>query len=451
MHVHARADLQRRLEEVTLRPLLGSSRGYVVLVIILLAVIGWGAYAWITQLYYGLGVTGLNNRVSWGVYITNFVFFIGISHAGTLLSAILRVTNTRWRLPITRMAEVITVVSLVIGASMVIIDMGRVDRILNLVFYGRIQSALVWDLLSVTSYLVGSITFLWLPLIPDIALCRDRLGDKVSRFQRFLYRVLSLGWVGSAAQKERLEKSLGIMQVVIIPVAVSVHTIISWIFAMTVRPGWDSTVFGPYFVVGAIFSGIATIMIVMAVFRKVFHLEEFVTKETFEKLGFLFLALTLMYAYFTIGEYLTVGYKAGGYELEHLNLLFVGQQALLFWIFFIGGLVVPALLIIFPRTRTVTGLTLAAVLVNVGMWIKRYVIVVPTLQTPLLPLNLAFYRPTWVEWSITAAAFAAFVLLFAIFARLFPIICIWEMVEADEAEPVGQATPVKGSGTVGNA
>lgn len=438
------ATLRKRLEEAVLRPLTGTSPGYVFLVSILLVVIGIGVYAWITQLYHGLGVTGMNNRVSWGVYITNFVFFIGISHAGTLLSAILRVTNTRWRLPITRMAEVITVVSLLIGASMILIDMGRLDRILNLIFYGRIHSALVWDLLSVTSYLVGSITFLWIPLIPDLAMCRDRLGNSASRFQQALYRILSLGWVGSTAQRVLLEKSMGIMQVVIIPVAVSVHTIISWIFAMTVRPGWNSTVFGPYFVVGAIFSGIATIMIVMAIFRKVFRLEEFITKEHFEKLGFLFLALTLMYAYFTIGEYLTVAYKAGGYELENLNLLFAGEQALLFWFFFIGGLIVPALLIIFPKTRTVAGLTLAAILVNIGMWIKRYVIIVPSLQTPLLPLTQGAYHPTWVEWSITAAAFAAFILLFAIFARFFPIICVWEMVEETEKSHAVKAIPAEG-------
>jgi molybdopterin-containing oxidoreductase family membrane subunit len=436
------ADYRRQLENVALKPLVKSSNSYKLLVIVLLAIIGMGAYAYYTQLRDGLGVTGLNDRVSWGFYVTSFVFFIGISHAGTLLSAILRVTGTDWRMPITRLAEVITVISLLIGSSMILVDLGRIERIYNLFISGNIRSPLIWDLLAVTTYLTGSILFLYLPLIPDIALCRDKLGNSSSRFQKWLYNTLALGWRGSEAQKARLEKGMSIMAIFIIPVAVSVHTIISWVFAMTLRPGWDSTIFGPYFVVGAIFSGIAALFIVMAIFRKVFHLEEHIRNEHFEKLSFLFVAVTLIYAYFTFAEYLTVGYKMEGHERYLLNLLFTGEHAFNFWFFVIGGMLIPTLIVIFRRTRTSSGLVVASVLVCITMWIKRYLIVVPTLQVPLMPTVFGTYSPTWVEWSILAASMAGFVLLFVLFVRYFPILPVYEMIEHHEEALHGKEVKV---------
>jgi Ni/Fe-hydrogenase subunit HybB-like protein len=229
--------------------------------------------AWIYQLVHGLRVTDMRNVVSWGTYMTNFVFFIGISHAGTLISAILRVTDAGWRRPITRMAEAITCIALLVGASMVVIDMGRPDRVMNLILHGRFQSPILWDLVSVTTYLTGSFFYLYVAMIPDMPILA-RFARERGRSPRLvrLYEVLSLGYRESPEHRRLLARALGAMAVIIIPVAISVHTVVSWVFGMTLRPGWHSTIFGPYFVIGAIFSGTAAIITAMVIFRKAYQI-----------------------------------------------------------------------------------------------------------------------------------------------------------------------------------
>ena len=433
----------QRLERVALRPTRETSNSYRALVLLLLAIVAWGGYAFIVQLRYGLISTGMRDVVIWGLYLVNFVFFIGISHAGTLISAILRVTNAGWRTPITRMAEMITVVAISIGALMPIIDMGRPDRVWHMFAYGRFQSPLVWDIVSIMSYLSGSLIYFYLPSIPDFALMRDRLGQGPSAFKRKLYTLLAIGWKNTPEQRRRLEKAIGIMALTIIPVAVSVHTVVSYVFSMTLRPGWDSTVFGIYFVIGAIFSGIASIIIVMAIFRKIYHFEEYITEKHFRNLGYLMLTSLLLYLYLTVGEYLTVGYKMQEFEKDLLKLLFVGSNAIWFWIFVVAGMAIPLALILWRKGPTVPRLVVAAVLVNIGMWLKRFVIVIPSLQVPLMPFDFGAYSPTWVELSITFGAFAAFVLIFALVAKFIPLISIWEVkeeVEKEEEHEVEMAT-----------
>ena len=420
---------QDRLERTVLNPLAQTGSGYYILVLFLLVVVAWGGYAYIVQLRYGLGATGMRDVVMWGLYLVNFVFFIGISHAGTLISAILRVTQASWRTPVTRMAELITVVALSIGALMPIIDLGHPERVWHLIIYGRFQSPLLWDIISITAYLVGSLIYLYLPLIPDMALMRDRLGQGASTIRHKVYTILAAGWRNTPPQRRRLEKAIGIMAITIIPIAVSVHTVVSYVFAMTLRPGWDSTAFGIYFVIGAIFSGIASLLIVMAIFRKLYHLEEYITEKHFRNLSYLLLTSLALYLYLTIGEYLTPGYKLEVEEKHLFELIMLGKNALWFWFFIVAGIVVPAFLLIFRRGPTIPRIITAAVLVNVAMWIKRFVIIIPTLQVPLMPFDFGTYTPTWVEWSITAAAFAAFILIFAIAAKLIPLISIWEVAE----------------------
>lgn len=407
------------------------------------AVCAWGLIAFIHQLRIGLAATAMNNYFSWGVYIINFVFFIGISHAGTLVSAILRVTGAEWRRPITRMAEGITVFALMIGAPMIIIDMGRPDRILNVIIHGRLQSPILWDVCSVTTYITGSLMYLYLPMIPDLAMLRDHPAS-FSPWRRKLYRTLALGWTGTPEQKHRLERAIGAMAIVIIPVAVSVHTVVSWIFGMTLRAGWHSTIFGPYFVVGAIFSGIAALITAMAIFVwyfRPYHLDQYITLDHFKKLASLLLAVNLIYIYFTVSEYLTMGYPSEGPDRRLLDSLFSGQYAWQFWTMAIIGLFIPALLLALPWTRTFKGILIASVLINVGMWLKRYVIVVPTLASPFMPVfsptgKPLSYIPTWVEWSITAGAFSGFCMLYLLFSKVFPIVSIWEIEEGQhEKQP----------------
>ena len=434
-------DYNERLKNTILQPLTHNSKGYNGFLLVILAVIAWGGYAYITQLRHGLIVTGMRDVILWGVYVVNFVFFIGISHAGTLVSAILRVTGANWRTPITRMAEVITVVALMVGGLMPFIDMGRPDRALNLFIYGRLMSPLVWDIISIATYLTGSLIYLYLPLIPDLALIRDSMGKESSPIRRKFYTLFAVGWRNTPEQKQRLEKGIRIMAVLIIPIAISVHTVVSYVFAMTLRPGWNSTIFGPYFVIGAIFSGIATILIVMAIFRKLYHLEEYITEKHFRYLGYLLMTLLLVYTYFTLSEYITIGYKLELGNKELLAQLMLGKSAFWFWSFIIGGLVVPAFLILFKKIRIIPRIVIASVLINVTMWIKRFVIVLGTLQVPMMPFEFGVYKPTWVEISVTLAALAGFVLLFALFTKVFPIISIWEVSEEHKEKPTLEYVP----------
>jgi molybdopterin-containing oxidoreductase family membrane subunit len=416
----------------------------------LLAVCALALVAWIFQLVYGLRVTDMRNYVSWGAYMTNFVFFIGISHAGTLISAILRVTNAGWRRPITRMAEAITVFALLVGASMVLIDMGRPDRLLNLLLHGRLQSPILWDLVSVTTYLTGSFLYLYVAMIPDMPILA-RAARERGRSPRLvrLYEMLSLGYRESPEHRRRLARALGAMAVIIIPVAVSVHTVVSWVFGMTLRPGWHSTIFGPYFVIGAIFSGTAAIITAMALFRRAYRLERYLLPEHFQRLAKLLLALSLLYAYFTLSEYLTAWY--GGLESDTRLLELLAGSTLFgasFWLWAVFGLFVPIGLLIFPSRRSLGAIVSASVLINIGMWVKRYLIIVPTLQTPFIPAQAAgitpHYFPSLVECTITAGAFAGFLLLFTLFSRIFPILSIWET--AEDAEEVAGARLPKHAG-----
>jgi Ni/Fe-hydrogenase subunit HybB-like protein len=409
------------------------------------------------------------------------------------------------------MAEAITVFALMIGGPMILIDMGRPDRLLNLFQFGRIQSPILWDLISITCYITGSMIYLYLPMIPDLAQCRDRLTDAPA-WKRAIYKILSLGWRGDAEQKRRLERGVGIMAILIIPIAVSVHTVVSWIFGMTMRPGWHSTVFGPYFVVGAIFSGIAALLLAMAIFRRIYHLENYLEEKHFGYLGLLLLVMDVIYIYFTLSEYLTMAYSNEVADERVLQMLFTGDFALVFWGMILGGYLLPAFMIAVPklvkseqrgpraihilrpvlalaavalfvlinftpgstasaglqsaalfpllrvlgmiaavgglfwvalplmRAHPIGTIVVASILINIAMWLKRYIIIVPTLYNPRVPIQgvpweWAHYSPTWIEWSITAGAFAMFILLYALFSKIFPIVSIWETAEEAEALP----------------
>jgi len=414
------------LDEVLFRPVLTTSKWFYATVAILLCFTGLGVFAYLYQFRNGLGVTGLNKSIYWGIYITNFVFFVGISHAGTLISAILRISQAEWRRPITRSAEVITVMVLFFGVGSILIDLGRPDRLLNVLKFPRFQSPLLWDVTSISVYLTGSVIYLYLPLIPDVALIRDRIKGP----RRHFYRLLALGWSGTDRQWHILEKLIAIMAVIIIPIAVSVHTVVSFVFAMTVQPMWHSAIFGPYFVAGAIFSGIAALIVAMAVLRKVYHLEEYLKPIHFNYLGILLLVMTLLWLYFTFSEFLTTWYGA---EPTHMAVFWskvTGPYAPHFWTMFVTCFVIPFAFLAPPRMRTITGTVIASLSVNIGMWLERYLIVVPTLANPRLPVySTASYFGTWVEWSILVGCFSTFILFYTLFTKFFPIVAIWEVRE----------------------
>src|SRR5579859_1340235 len=294
----------------------------------LAAVVAWGLGAYWLQLRRGLIVTGLRDEVSWGLYIASLVFWVGVSKGGTIISAILRLTHAEWRRPMTRMAEAITVLALLTGFPLILADLGRPDRVLNLIRYGRIQSPLVWDMIALTTYLVACVIYFYMPLIPDLAILAQ--VPRLAAWRRRLYSRLSLGWQGSEEQKQLLERAITVMAVVIIPLAVSVHTVLSWVFAMTLRPGWNSTIFGPYFVVGAIYSGAGAVVVSMWVLQKVFHLGDYIEAAHFRHLGMFLIAATATYLYFNVNEYLTIGYKLEGADKDLVQSLLTGNYSLLF-------------------------------------------------------------------------------------------------------------------------
>jgi molybdopterin-containing oxidoreductase family membrane subunit len=269
-----------------------------------------------------------------------------------------------------------------------------------------------------------------------MALARDRIGHLASPAKRLFFRLLAIGWRGTPGQRRRLHMGLGMMMILIIPVAVSVHTVVSWIFAMTLREPWNNPMFGAFFVAGAIYSGIATIIIVMAILRKAYRLEEYITRTQFINLGYMLAGFALIMMYFNALEFVTVGYKLVGEGEHHFNELFTGGLAPAFWTYALAGLVLPGLIILIPWTRTIWGVVVASILVNIGMFMERYYIVVVGTRVPTMPYEPSAYFPTWVEWSIMAAAFAAFTLIIAIAAKLVPVIAIWELAEHHEEEPV---------------
>ncbi|MBI2818487.1 MAG: polysulfide reductase NrfD [Acidobacteria bacterium] len=423
----AAAAPQSMHDEVLFYPIERTTRRFYVTVAVLLFFTVLFLVAYITQLRDGLGVTGLTVPVYWGIYITNFVFFIGISHAGTLISAILRIVHAEWRRSITRAAEVITVMVLLFGAGSVIVDLGQPNRALNIFFHPNFRSPLLWDVCSITVYFLSSTFYLYLPLIPDIALLRDR-GNKWSWF----YRVLALGWQGTEKQKHRLEKAIAVMAILVIPIAVSVHTVVSWVFAMTVQPMWHSTIFGPYFVVGAIFSGIAALIIALAIVRKVYGLEAYLKDVQFENLGRLLLVMALLWFYFTFAEHLTVYY---GQEPEEMHILLsklTGPYWPAFWGMVACCFVIPVPILAIKRLRTVTGTVVASAFIVVGMWLERFIIVVPSLSQPRLMPTEVVYHPTWAELFVTLGFFSTFILFYVLFTKLFPIVSVWEVQEGRE-------------------
>ncbi len=433
--------MEQNEHEALLRPLEHTGRRFYLFIAFLLAVIGWGIFAYYRQLRVGLGVTGMNRPVFWGVYITNFVFFIGLSHAGTLVSAILRILGAEWRRPFTRLAEAVTVFSLPFGAGSILIDLGRIDRVGQVLLHARFQSPILWDVTAVSTYLISSVIFFYLALIPDIAMLRDRYPHAAA-WRRRLYEVLALGWKGTAEQNHRLEGIMGWFAIYLSLLVVTVHTVVSWIFGMTIVPGWHSAIIGPYFLVGAIYSGVAAVGVVAAVLRRVLGLAKYITPRHFNYLGQFLAALAIAWFYFTFAEVLTTIY---GSEPAHMAVFFAKFREEFSWAFFAMFFLcflLPLPILAWRRTRTIFGVTLAGISINLGMWLERYTVIIPSLSRPRLPYEWGVYSPTWVEWSITAACFAGMILLYTLFAKVFPVVAIWELRE-EAPEPSGLAEQVR--------
>jgi molybdopterin-containing oxidoreductase family membrane subunit len=414
-----------------------TARWYIVMVV-LVAIFAWGISGLVTQITGGHIVTGMRDNVVWGVYIVNFIFFMGLSYAGALVSGVLHLFNSEWRKPIIRMAELVTVISLIIGPFFIFFCIGRLDRLHYLFIYPRIQSPISWDVIGIITDLIGCFLYLYLSFIEDFAILRDQKHIKLPRWRQRVYKFLALGYTGTARQKKIIHTSRTIMSAMIIAIAIIVYSVLAWIFGVTLQPGWDSTIFGPYFVIAAIFSGTGLMIILMWVFRRIYRLEEFITKKHFVNMGVLLMVIAAFYGYFTFCDYLTKWYGSVKINAELIDKLFAEFNLMFIFANYVG-IIIPMIIIGIPRFRTIPNITIGAVIAVVALWVNRYIIVIPTLETPYLPIQDSReawlnYSPTWVEWSLMAAGIAIFIIMFKLASKFLPIISFSEMSHADYRE-----------------
>jgi len=390
-------------------------------------------YAYFLQLRDGLVVTGLGDYVSWGMYISNFVFFVATSLIGMLISAVLGLSGQKWASPLARIAEIIALAFAAVAGLVIVMDMGHPERLLNVFIYGRIQSPIVWDVTVVTIYVLISTLLLYIPLIPDLKICYDKF-DKMHPALRNIYKVLSLNWSGTIEQQKIIKQSTIALSIFIIPVALAIHTVTSWLFASTSRVGWDSSIFGPYFVTGAFVSGTAAVAIAMYFYRNNYKLQDYITDIHFDKIGKLLVLVSLVYLYFNLNEYMVPGYKMKKFDAMHLQELFVGRHALLFWSVQILGLIIPIILLVLKPMRKPLPLLIISIFVLIGAWFKRYIIVIPTMEHPYLPIqnvpmNWKIYSPTTTEILITILPMILVLIIVTVLSKIIPIIPVQETIE----------------------
>jgi molybdopterin-containing oxidoreductase family membrane subunit len=420
------------INQAVLQPMFRTGWKFWLLVAFLSALVLWGVFAWGYLIYWGMGTAGINRPVYWGLFIATFVFWVGISHAGTMISAVLRLLKADWRRPITRGAEAMTAFALMMAGLFPFIHLGRVWKFYwmlpypnNRFMWPNFQSPLMWDLVAIFTYLIGSTLYLYLALIPDLAMARDHTG----KWRQKLYRILSLGWRGTEAEWHKLHRALSIFSVAIIPIFLSVHSIVAWDFAVTIQPRWHSTIFAPYFVVGAIYSGLAALACILIIVRKGMQLQEFLRAEHFNALGKLVMIAGMAWTYFWFAGFIVEWYGNEPVTRELIHEEVAGSLAPLFYLQMSANLI-PIVMLVFKKVRTTPWLLLVAtLLVNVGMFTERVLIVVGSLQRNFLPFNWGEYSPTWVEVSIVVMTFAGFALLYTLFSRVFPYVPVWEIKE----------------------
>lgn len=398
------------------------------------AVVAWGLAAFVYQMMNGMYVTGKNRPVMWGFYITGFVFWVGLSHSGTMVSSILRLSRANWRRPILRAAEAMTVFCIAVAGLFPLIHLGRNWTFFYMIPYPNqrglwpnFRSALLWDMTAITAYIIGSSLFLYLGLLPDLAVARDRATGR----RRALYALLAMGWRGTAHEWAVYHKASTLMAALIIPVAVSVHSIVAWDFAVTVVPGWHSTIFPPYFVIGAILSGVAAVITLMIVIRRAFNLQEYLTPLHFDNMGKLLLVISLLWSYAYFVEVQTTWYAHEPIEWEVFSFM-ADRYTPQLLVMLIGNTLLPVTAMCFKRLRRSIGVMLVVSLgVNVAMFIERFLIIVPSLSHKNMPFAWGSYSPSWVEISVNIAAVAGFALLFTLFAKYFPIVAVTDVRELE--------------------
>jgi Ni/Fe-hydrogenase subunit HybB-like protein len=396
---------------------------------------GFGVFllgAWAIQIYKGIGLGGQMNPVGWGIYIVNFVFWVGIAHSGTLISAVLFLFRSKFRASFNRAAEAMTVIAVMCAGMYPLIHLGRVWYFFWLLPYPNqrmlwtnFKSPLEWDVFAISTYLTISVVFFYVGLIPDFAIVK-RYTRGVSRH---VYSALSLGWLGTREQWRNYNMLYALLAGFATPLVLSVHSVVSWDFAMGLVPGWHTTIFAPYFVAGAIFSGCAMVLTLCIPMRKIQKLERVMPIEHFEKLAKTMLFTSMIVGYAYIVEFILAYYSGNVYEFGIFRDRALGHYKLQYWGMVFCNVIVPLPLFIKKLRRSLAYLFVTSIFVNIGMWLERFVIIIGSLAHEYTPYAWGNYKPRPVEISITIGTFCFFFMMFLLFAKFMPVVAITEKKE----------------------
>jgi len=433
---HAEGEKQvdyARVTELVLNMLKPPGSGWYALFFTCVAAFLWGAIAWTYQILDGLQVAGISHPIGWGVYITNFVFWVGIAHSGTLISAVLFLFRAKFRMPIYRLAEAMTVFAVLTAGLFPLIHVGRPWFAYWLLPYPNeralwpnFRSPLLWDVFAVSTYLTVSATFFIVGLIPDIAVARDKAK---SAFRKVLYSVTSLGWTGSNRQWKHYMSAYLFFAGLATPLVVSVHSVVSWDFAMGLVPGWHATIFPPYFVAGAIFSGVGMVLTLIIPLRKVFGLEEIITPFHFEGMVKLILLTSGIVSYAYATEFYVAWFSNNDFERFQFWFRPFGDFKAAFWGMTFCNCIAPLSLWIPKLRRSITYLFIMSIIINIGMWLERFNIIFTSLAREFIPAAWGGYNFSWVEAGITVGAFGWFGMYMCLFIKFFPAVSITEIKE----------------------
>ncbi|MDJ0781448.1 MAG: polysulfide reductase NrfD [Desulfosarcinaceae bacterium] len=407
-------------------------RTYWATVALLFAGILLGATCWGYQIFRGIGVAGQNNPVHWGTYLINFVFWVGIAHSGTLISAILHLFRAGWRNPIARAAETMTVFAVCTAGLYPFIHLGRVWLVYYMLpipnqrtLWPNFTSPLMFDVVAISTYLTVSSLFWYTGMLPDLATIRDRSEG----LRKKIFSILSLGWTGEYELWRHYTRGYLFFAALATPLVISVHSVVSWDFALGIVPGWHTTIFAPYFVAGAIHSGLAMVLTLMIPLRKMFHYEAIITDRVLESVAktIIFTGLIVGFAYGT--EVFIAWYSRNPVEMESFYWRAFGDYSLEYWIMVSCNTIVP-LLLLFKRVRThIPTLFVISLFVNVGMWYERFVIIIGSVAHDFLPHAWGLYSPTLIEYGIMIGSFCLFFFLFVLFCKHLPSVSMTEMKE----------------------
>ncbi len=391
-----------------------------------------GLGLWANQIFRGIGVAGITHPVGWGVYITNFVFWVGIAHSGTLISAVLFLFRARYRSAYNRIAEAMTVIAVLTAGLYPLIHLGRVSRFYFLLPYPNqrllwvnFRSPLIWDVFAVSTYLTISIIFFYVGLVPDFAAARRHFTG----VRQWAYKILSLGWEGTAEQWRHYSRLYMFLAAFATPLVVSVHSVVSWDFAMSIVPGWHSTIFAPYFVAGAIFSGCGMVITLTIPMRKILKIEKYITVDHYEKLAKVLLTTSLIVSFSYIIEILLAAYGGNVFEQAQFRYRMFGDYKFFFWLMMFCNVVMPLSLFVRKWRRNLKYLFILSLFVNVGMWLERFNIIISSLAHEFSPYSWGIYKPSLTEIGISIGSFGMFFTFFLIFTKVLPVLSISEIKE----------------------